>query len=572
MCFCIHGLTARSNTYYSKILIKTRFWEANRGAQRTGSEVGVTKRRRLSRKSSGQDATIFSYARSWRQYIDGRVVSCIARRYINNFLAATAARVVEKDSDEDASSGSSCGEDFRTHAGNMQLVRDTLVGIARRDGDEGSLGYGRYNSCIQLGRALWETPALSEPERAAIRREPRAKFLPSEEAIRAARETAKMEEERKSPFASHQDPWTHLSLEEYGSRIADWLMQVQKQAEETPTKEQLRVLEAVATRVLREVEHEKLGATAAHDDVEPLRGLVHGVPGTGKSRVIALLRSFFQDALGWKHGSEFLCVAFQNRMAAAIGGVTLHAGADLPRPGENRDRKLEHSDVDNLYARHGRLRWIIMDEVSMISDELLGEFEAHITNAASATRYTRRRDKTQRIFGGYNLLLVGDFWQLPPIPDSGALFLPPIPERRSSFRARRVLNMFWSDDADSISFLQELTIQKRVEDTWFNSVLMECRQGSLRHESYCFLLGLPTEHCGTWVVQDGRGYNTCGVVECSTVPEIWRGMACRGDRLLDAFLGSLSPQVRHVRNYQKIISNRMKEHPGNRGGLKRMKA
>ena len=76
------------------------------------------------------------------------------------------------------------------------------------------------------------------------------------------------------------------------------------------------------------------------------------------------LRDFFEEALGWQHEEQFLCVAFQNRMAAMIGGTTFHSGGDLPKPGENRDRKLEHSDVDNLYVRNAALRWILIDEIS----------------------------------------------------------------------------------------------------------------------------------------------------------------------------------------------------------------
>ena len=93
--------------------------------------------------------------------------------------------------------------------------------------------------------------------------------------------------------------------------------------------------------------------------VEPLRGLVHGLPGTGKSRVLKWLRSLFEDALGWTHGEQFLCVALQNRMAGSIGGDTLHAGAGLPRFGANRDRKLYHSEIDTLYLRNASLRWVM---------------------------------------------------------------------------------------------------------------------------------------------------------------------------------------------------------------------
>ena len=72
---------------------------------------------------------------------------------------------------------------------------------------------------------------------------------------------------------------------------------------------------------------------------EPLLGLVHGPPGMGKARAFPWIRRLFEESLGWVCGEEFLYVAFQNRMAAAIGRISLHTGADIPRPGENRDRK-----------------------------------------------------------------------------------------------------------------------------------------------------------------------------------------------------------------------------------------
>ena len=135
--------------------------------------------------------------------------------------------------------------------------------------------------------------------------------------------------------------------------------------------------------------------------------MIHGLPGTGKSVVIKWLRSFFENALGWSHGAEFICVAFQNRMAAAIGGTTLHTSADLPRPGENRDRALGHADVDHLYMKNANLRWVLIDEVSMVSDVLLSEFEDHLADTARQRRYTERPDGARRVFGGYNVLFFG---------------------------------------------------------------------------------------------------------------------------------------------------------------------
>ena len=84
-------------------------------------------------------------------------------------------------------------------------------------------------------------------------------------------------------------------------------------------------------------------------------------PGTGKSRVIKWICTMSTEALGWEHGVQYICVAFQNKVAAAICGMTLHTAADLPRPGEDSSRKLNVSDVDNLYIQNGLLRWILPD-------------------------------------------------------------------------------------------------------------------------------------------------------------------------------------------------------------------
>ena len=118
-----------------------------------------------------------------------------------------------------------------------------------------------------------------------------------------------------------------------------------------------------------------------------------------------------------------------------------------------------------------------MDEINMVSNILLGDFEYQMSRAARDTRYKKRPDKTRRIFGGYNILFFGDWWQLPPILDSAALFNPPVTIKGE--RARKVSHMFWKPGNDSINYMQELTLQKRIDDAWYNDVMHECRRGEL---------------------------------------------------------------------------------------------
>ena len=178
----------------------------------------------------------------------------------------------------------------------------------------------------------------------------------------------------EKPCTARTQPYAELTKTEYGARIRTWLHNVahnqidQKGAlydilhGQLPTSEQLSVLRHVAARVLKEFAADKVDSSTKCqatlkpnvDDYEPVKGLIHGTPGTGKSVVIKLLRLFFEEALGWEHGEEFICVAFQNRMAAAVKGMTLHASAMLQRPKSSTD-KSQPPDIMHMYTQNENL-------------------------------------------------------------------------------------------------------------------------------------------------------------------------------------------------------------------------
>ena len=160
-----------------------------------------------------------------------------------------------------------------------------------------------------------------------------------------------------------------------------------------------------------------------------MRSFVHGPPGTGKSKLISWIRRLFTEALGWEHKREFIFLAFQNRVAYAMGGSTLHIGGDITRPGQLN--KLSKTDVDLLFTRNQAIRWVLFDEVGMVPDDLLGTVCENFTAAATATRYLKRGDKSTRLMAGYNVLLLGDLFQLTPIPSSAAIFCPSTERNRA---------------------------------------------------------------------------------------------------------------------------------------------
>ncbi len=139
----------------------------------------------------------------------------------------------------------------------------------------------------------------------------------------------------------------------------------------------------------------------------------------------------------------------------------------------------------------------LVDEIGMIPDDLLGAFAEHYTEAAAQTRFSKRADRSNRVMGGYNLLMFGDLYQLPPIPASAAVSTPR--KEKKTEQAKRALKLFWGDDADAVNHFIELDEQQRLEksEVWYGQVLSECRFGGLADESFNFLMGLPTEHDGS---------------------------------------------------------------------------
>ena len=133
----------------------------------------------------------------------------------------------------------------------------------------------------------------------------------------------------------------------------------------------------------------------------------------------------------------------------------MHAGGDIAIGGQHT---LEKADKDLLHTRNQYLRWVLIDEMPMVPDDLLGTFEHQLAEAAVSSRYTLWADKSRRLFGGYNMLGFGDFYQIPPIPASASLANPPI--EKKSEGALRALDVLWTEGRDSLTFFVELTIQK----------------------------------------------------------------------------------------------------------------
>ena len=245
------------------------------------------------------------------------------------------------------------------------------------------------------------------------------------------------------------------------------------------------------------LEEEELHFNAVNEAVaEPMRALIHGFPGAGKSKVIHWLRDLFETVLGWQHGVEFVCLAPLNTMAALIKGNTLHSWGEIPI---NADQAARNSasrhvarDITTLSTKCSAMRWLLVDEIEAVGCELLATLDTNLRCAVAAKntykKRPRRKDaKTkaraeQRLWGGINFVAFGDFWQIPPVKAT-ALYANPFKKHLQG--AMRILMNFWTDRPDGITHLFELPVNMRSgDDIWFSALVTECRNGQLTDRMY----------------------------------------------------------------------------------------
>ena len=167
-------------------------------------------------------------------------------------------------------------------------------------------------------------------------------------------------------------------------------------------------------------------------------------------------------------------------------------------------------------------KWLIIDEISMVSARFLAEIDVRLRCAARSIGTMKRdEDHYERPFGGLNVIFAGDFWQLdPPEPAGWPLTRVPcdlhnaMPQPKNSAVPEYGLSLFWGNDPrEAVQGVSELEQQMRVEDSWYCEVLDECRQMKLSENSYNFIHGNPTTVPGSW---EG-GAPKCGREHCKSL-------------------------------------------------------
>ncbi len=179
-----------------------------------------------------------------------------------------------------------------------------------------------------------------------------------------------------------------------------------------------------------------------------------GEPGSGKTHTI-------NEFIGWlrESGVEPSVTAATGIAATHVAGMTLHSWSGI-----GISESLSRADVDRIAGKEhiakriAKAKVLIIEEISMLS-------AATFEMADAVCREVRRVDKP---FGGLTVILVGDFFQLPPVSRGKNV------EFAYASKVWRDLNLITC----------YLTEQYRQDDIEFLGVLSAIRSGQVEELHY----------------------------------------------------------------------------------------
>jgi len=181
-----------------------------------------------------------------------------------------------------------------------------------------------------------------------------------------------------------------------------------------------------------------------------------GEPGSGKTHTVNTYVAYLRE-----HGIEASITASTGIAATHVGGMTIHSwsGIGIKKHLTNYDLEVM-GEKESLLKRVRSAKVLIIDEISMLDANVFSMVD-------TVCRALRQKDDP---FGGLQVVVVGDFFQLPPVTKFGE---EPV---RFAFDAEA-----WKRANFVVCYLSE---QHRQEDELYLQTLSSIRKGDIGDHIY----------------------------------------------------------------------------------------
>lgn len=187
-----------------------------------------------------------------------------------------------------------------------------------------------------------------------------------------------------------------------------------------------------------------------------------GAAGAGKSHVLREYISYLR-----KHGVRYAVTASTGIASTHIGGTTIHAWSGIGI----RQRLMGHDlesieEKANVYRRWNDTQVLVIDEISMLHASFVDMLD-------KLGKHLRRSEKP---FGGLQVVFTGDFFQLPPVVREGNEY--------ESADVYAFTSRAWKESKPVVCYITE---QWRQEDDTLTNILNAIRAGEVEEDHYLSL-------------------------------------------------------------------------------------
>lgn len=243
-----------------------------------------------------------------------------------------------------------------------------------------------------------------------------------------------------------------------------------------------------------------LDETLAGRRPPPLRLIIHGEGGTGKSKVLQTVSDAFRHRACQ---NRLIKAAYTGVAASLIDGKTTHivGGISLTSEHSNLDDPVSEEVKKKLEGFWNSYDYLAIDEMSMIAKDFFASLARNIGIG--------KKNPDGTSFGGINVIILGDFLQFPPVarPIRDALYYP------SNAETDTLQSQIGRAIYEEFTMVVTLKEQKRITDPIWHEFLQHMRKGTVKDSHLRMLHSLVVgKHASNLVDFSTDPWNTAALV------------------------------------------------------------